>query len=72
MRPGLAYLKGSTGPLRGARLLFGGAANARINPESLETWLAELDKELDVGMQVMEDSLCNWQKNPTTFVHFRG
>jgi len=27
---------------------------------------------LNVGMQVLEDSLCNWQKSPRQFVHFRG
>jgi len=65
--PGSAYLAGATGPLAGARLLFGGNAE-----ENLEDWLRELDTELKVGMQVLEDSLCNWQKSPTRFVHFRG
>ena len=31
-----------------------------------------LDGELKVGMQVIEDSLCNWQKSPEKFVAFRG
>jgi alpha-glutamyl/putrescinyl thymine pyrophosphorylase-like protein len=67
--PGSAYLKGATGPLKGARLLFGSAST----PESvLEDWLRDLDTKLGVGMQVMEDALCNWQKSPTQFVHFRG
>jgi hypothetical protein len=38
----------------------------------LEDWLLELDATLGVGMQVMEDSLCNWQKSPIRFKHFRG
>ena len=28
----------------------------------LESWLAELSTILNVGMQVLEDALCNWQK----------
>lgn len=70
--PGRAYLKGATGPLSGARLLFGGAVNAAIGWASLEDWILELDAVLGVGMQVMEDLLCNWQKSPSQFVHFRG
>ena len=70
--PGRAYLKGATGPLSGARLLFGGNTHAAIEWATLEDWILELDAVLGVGMQVMEDSLCNWQKNPTQFVHFRG
>jgi hypothetical protein len=70
--PGRAYLKGATGPLSGARLLFGGAAHAPIGWATLEDWLLDLDAVLGVGMQVMEDSLCNWQKSPTRFIHFRG
>jgi hypothetical protein len=72
IRPSRAYLKGATGPLNGARLLFGGAANAALGWALLEDWIIELDAVLGVGMQVMEDSLCNWQKSPTHFVHFRG
>lgn len=70
--PGSAYLKGATGPLRGARLLFGGKPTACLSEQDLESWLQELDAKLDVGMQVLEDSLCNWQKSPERFVHFRG
>lgn len=70
--PGSTYLKGATGPLRGARLLFGGNPTACISEHDLESWLQELDAKLDVGMQVLEDSLCNWQKSPGMFIHFRG
>jgi hypothetical protein len=70
--PGSTYLKNATGPLRGARLLFGGTPNADLSERDLETWIRELDATLHVGLQVMEDSLCNWQKNPLVFVHFRG
>ncbi len=70
--PGRAYLKGATGPLRGARLLFGGSPTASLRETALEDFLIDLDADLRVGMQVMEDSLCNWQKSPTSFVHFKG
>jgi hypothetical protein len=68
IKPGSTYLNGATGPLRGARLLFGVTANHSV----LDGWLGELDEELQVGMQVMEDALCNWQKSPSVFEPFRG
>jgi hypothetical protein len=68
IEPGSTYMQGSTGPLQGARLLFGEAASAA----ALDAWLVELDGVLDVGMQVLEDALCNWQKSPEKFIPFRG
>jgi hypothetical protein len=70
--PGSAYLANATGPLRGVRLLFGGATNAAVRAETLQTYLDELDQGLHVGMQVLEDALCNWQKSPAAFKHFIG
>jgi hypothetical protein len=70
--PGSAYLVGATGPLAGARLLFGGRTDACLRATTLEDRLRDLDAVLHVGMQVIEDSLCNWQKSPRDFVHFRG
>ena len=67
IEPDSTYMQGSTGPLSGARLLFGvhhGAAQ-------LDQWLIELEAQLGVGMQVLEDALCNWQKSPDVFVPFR-
>lgn len=72
IEPGIAYLQGATGPLRGARLLFGGACDAELDISTLEQWLCDLDANLQIGMQAMEDSLCNWQKSPSVFVHFKG
>jgi hypothetical protein len=66
--PGRPYLEGSSGPRKGASLLFGGNESA----EALDAKVIELDKELHVGMQVLEDALCNWQKSPNKFVAFRG
>jgi hypothetical protein len=43
-----------------------------ISAPDLEAALGELDERLHVGMQVLEDALCNWQKSPAQFVSFRG
>ncbi|WP_061227200.1 hypothetical protein [Leptospira interrogans] len=72
IKPGIPYLSSATGPLTGARLLFTGDVTASVNPKDLENWIIELDSYLDVGMQVFEDSLCNWQKSPSVFRPFRG
>lgn len=68
IEPPSAYMEQATGPLRGARLLFGADENA----VTLDRWLVELDTQLNVGMQVHEDALCNWQKSPAKFEPFRG
>lgn len=68
-----AYLVGATGPLRGARLLFGGSVAAtRLTANELDDWLIQLAGALQLGMQEMEDALCNWQKIPSRFARFRG
>ncbi|MBN8535274.1 MAG: hypothetical protein J0L51_14420 [Rhizobiales bacterium] len=69
---GQAYFRGATGPARGAKLLFDGTADSATEPDILQSRVDELDAALNVGMQVMEDALCNWQKSPTNFVHFKG
>lgn len=65
---GSPCLDGSSGPLEGARLLFG----CRERADVLDSWVAELGERLGLGMQVLEDALCNWQKSPEMFVPFRG
>ena len=72
IEPGSAYMSGATGPISGARLLFAGDKAASIGPGKLDAWLITLDSDLKVGMQVLEDALCNWQKNPQVFIPFRG
>jgi hypothetical protein len=72
VEPGSAYLRGATGPLRGVRLLVDGDPKSRSTADNLDNILQRLDQYLNVGMQVMEDSICNWQKSPRKFVHFRG
>ena len=72
IEPGSAYIMGSTGPKIGARLLFCGDPQSHASTTVLDSWLKELDRELLVGMQVLEDALCNWQKSPFRFQAFRG
>jgi hypothetical protein len=70
--PGSTYMTGATGPLAGARLLFTGDARAAVAARQLNGWLVDLEAALGVGMQVLEDSLCNWQKNPERSVAERS
>jgi hypothetical protein len=70
IEPGIPYLHGSTGPLKAARLLVD--ERARWSSNDLEAILVDLERSLNVGMQVIEDALCNWQKSPRKFVKFRG
>jgi hypothetical protein len=72
IEPGIPYLVGATGPLDGARLLFGNDRKAALRAEDLDNMVTALGAYLGVGMQVMEDSLCNWQKSPDKFIAFRG
>jgi hypothetical protein len=72
IEPGSTYMHGATGPLLGARLLFGGRTGATMERSRLDGWLVELGTHLGVGMQVLEDALCNWQKSPARFKRFRG
>lgn len=69
--PGSAYLGSATGPKRGGRLLFGGSSNAPILAKQLDDQFRQLDSVLKVGMQVLEDAICNWQKSPMKFIPFR-
>lgn len=70
--PGEPYLRNATGPLRGARLLFDGSTTSTSPAAVLEGRCVDLNNCLDVGMQVLEDALCNWQKSPYRFKSFRG
>lgn len=66
--PDKAYLTGATGPMVGAKLFFG----VNLSAKEFEKHLLTLGKYLNVGMQELEDSLCNWQKSPSVFVRYRG
>lgn len=58
LRPGRIYLKGATGPLRGAQAMFG-----RGDRLYLEHRANKMAKCLNVPIQAVEDALCNWQKH---------
>lgn len=71
IRPGRPYLDaGTTGPNKGARALLEGGQTLTI--AELERRIQVLGRHLDVGMQEMEDSLCNWGKNTSAYTHFKG
>mgnify|MGYP001311415977 CR=1 FL=1 len=72
IEPPKTYMRNSTGPAKGARLLFGlNSASAVV----LEKKLFTLSQYLSInpfGMQVLEDALCNWQKSPKSYIYFKG
>lgn len=72
IEPGSTYLSGATGPYQGARLLFGEKETEACTREQLDSWIVELGAHIELGMQVLEDALCNWQKSPERFLRFRG
>jgi hypothetical protein len=72
VRPGKAYLRDSSGPLKGATLLFGPPGEPGLSVTVLEQRTAALRDRLGVTFDVMEDALCNWQKSPDQFRPFRG
>jgi hypothetical protein len=71
IRAGSTYMSGATGPLQGARLLFG-IKDGFVDSRTLDKWLVELGTFIGVGMQDLEDALCNWQKSPDVYRSFRG
>jgi hypothetical protein len=72
IEPGSAYLREATGPMAGARLLFLGNTGVKSSDKAIDSWLLQLDDALGVGMQALEDALCNWQKSPAKHIHFKG
>ncbi len=66
--PDKAYISEATGPKRGAKRLFGG----NLKLAALESACVELGDGLGISPQVVEDSLCNWQKSPTAYKYFGG
>lgn len=66
------YMNEATGPKRGAKLLFDGWIDSPTTARVLEARVASLERHLGVGMQVMEDAMCNWQKSPNIYQPFRG
>lgn len=69
---GSMYLNGATGPKKGANLLFFGNKNENEGYRVLDMMGIKLNQYIKVGMQPLEDALCNWQKSPEIFKPFRG
>jgi Alpha-glutamyl/putrescinyl thymine pyrophosphorylase clade 3 len=57
VRAGSCYLGGSTGPLAGAKKLWG-----ERKPRELGRLADDLAKKLGITFEVVEDALCMWQK----------
>lgn len=66
------YFGSATGPVSGAKLLFTNSKASPMSRSDLSDLVVELGDYLEVNMQVMEDSLCNWQKSPDQYIPFRG
>lgn len=56
--PGHCYLKGATGPLKGAQMIWG----AKKTAELLDPLASRLAGTLGISCFVLEDALCNFQK----------
>lgn len=57
VEPTSCYLRNSSGPLAGARKLWG-----KRSTDDLDFLAATLARNLGISPQVVEDALCNWQK----------
>jgi hypothetical protein len=66
------YFGTATGPVEGAKLLFTGTKTGSAQRSDLSAQVITLGDFLGLNMQVMEDSLCNWQKSPGRYIPFRG
>jgi len=62
LEPDRIYMVGATGPLSGARRLFGVPGRATSEQEELDERAMSLARAVGVDPQAMEDALCNWQK----------
>lgn len=61
LAPSRCYLRGASGPLKGAKRLFGFTAGQSL--EVLEGKAMALANALGVPIEAIEDTLCNWQKS---------
>lgn len=71
IEPGHPYL-GNSGPVEGTKLLF----ESNEKTKDLNDFLKDLGinafNDYPFVMQILEDSICNWQKSPTSYKLFRG
>lgn len=70
--PGSAYIGPATGPRRGANLMLSNNASANYSTHTLDAALKQFGQHMGIGMQEVEDSLCNWQKSPDFYKFFKG
>jgi hypothetical protein len=71
--PGSAYVwDNATGPYAGMRLLITGDRNGKLTRSKADAYYEEFGNCLMLGMQELEDALCNWQKSPKQYKLFRG
>lgn len=70
--PPKAYIANATGPKTGAKLMLQGNTGAGLSSNEMERRLRLMGDALGVNMQVIEDSLCNWQKSPMRYRLFAG
>lgn len=70
--PGEIFLSEATGPKDGCFILFGHHNKADINLMNDKLTLLEQKINLEFGMQILEDAICNWQKNPNKYIYFNG
>lgn len=68
IEPGHPYLKGATGPLAGAKELYN-----ILDETQLNSFLIDFGKYLNIpfAMQVLEDALCNWQKDIYNYTEYK-
>ncbi len=71
IEPGTPYLRGATGPLIGIKDLCGDNTLTIDDYEEIMKNLAHLIGG-KFGNQVVEDAICNWQKNKYDYVYFAG
>ena len=69
IEPGIPYMTGATGPMQGAKLLLD---DNNLTASELDDQIACFGQSIKVGMQEMEDAICNWQKNPSRYEYFGG
>ncbi|CAB5533186.1 hypothetical protein AB6F64_18185 [Providencia hangzhouensis] len=75
VEPNHLFLRNSTGPIKGCRLLFSNNIGSGDSIEVLNKKLSSLATILPINylrMQVLEDALCNWQKSPDSYRYFGG
>jgi hypothetical protein len=71
--PGSAYIRdNATGPYLGIRLLATANQAGPVTRTQADAIYVELGQALNIGMQELEDALCNWQKSPANYRYFRG